>query len=825
MSLNNQFLYFCILGLFTACSASKSMQDGQLLLIRNKVNIISEEKIPNEEFLNYELTTLYKQTPNRSFLFIPRENIYASMKDSSTLFQKWIKYKLGEPPVVFDTDLTKSTVTSMHNFLVSRGYYNAQVDSKDETTPSNKGKKVVYEVKPNVQYTVDTITFVSRDSMIQKLLLKTASNSFLKKGEPGSLDLYNKEVNRILNYLRNNGYATFNRSYVAPLKADSSNYKLRLTLEVLLSKDNKPHQRYRTGNIEVFPTFEPLDSIIVVPNGKLPAYEPDSSYIYVQDSVVQGVHFFLPNWESNVKPQTIRNEITLIPGAYYNQSAEILTNNNISSLGLFRFTSIKSEIDSLLDTVIHYKIYLTRNERYEYGANIEASYSDQNISQYEEDKGLNLIGATGSISLQIRNALKGAEIFSNNLSAGFEFDISNPNSLNLNTIDIRLQEQLSIPRFIDYLGFWKLFNKKDTPDNLYEFFKARANTRINLTYNLTDRDQFYNYQSLNASFGYNTQLGSKHTVSLNHAGIDFFAPSVDKATSFSKVLEVNPFLQNSFGEQFFTGFFVRDINYFYNYRNNRFGKGYYGNVKLEFSGAEIEALNAIYNTFASQPRTFQAGKVAFSRFVKTDVEGRFYNTFSPHHSIVFRLNLGLGLPFGQSKEVPYVKQFYVGGPNSIRAFRAREAGPGSYCTPTLFPELCGVDTVSLNTPFYQTGSIKLEMNAEYRFGLLKIFNYVVEGALFLDAGNVWTFSADPSRIGSQFLWTALKDEQGNTINAAFYNQLAIGTGFGVRLDFSFFLLRFDMGYPLRTPYRKASYWLNKFTTNDINYNLAIGYPF
>ncbi|NJL74512.1 MAG: BamA/TamA family outer membrane protein [Saprospiraceae bacterium] len=794
------------------------MQDRPLLLLSNKVNINSEEKIPNKEFLNYQLTTLYKQTPNHNFLFIPREAIYATVQDTSGRVKRWLKFKLGEVPVIYDAKKSEETVASMRNFMISRGYYEAKVEVEDRTTRSNKGKKVIYHVVPQQQYTVDTLIFVSRDSVIEAILKKTAASSFLKKGEPGSLDLYNKEVGRILNYLRNNGYATFNGSYIAPLKADSSDYKLTLRLEILLSKDNALHKRYRTGNIEVFPAYEPLDSLIILKEGFVPPYIPDSNYVHLKDTTIQGVRFFLPNWSSNVKPQTLRNEIALKSGEYFNQSDEILTNNNISSLGLFRFISIKSEIDSLQDSIIHYKIYLTRNERFEFGANIEGSYSDQTVSQ---TKRLNLIGASGSISLQIRNALKGAETLSNSLSAGVEFDI--PDSLN--TIDFRVQEQLNIPRFVDYLGFWKLFQKKNDPENLYEFFKLRASTRVNLAYNYTDRAQFYSYQSLNASFGYNTQLGSKHSVSLNHAGIDYFLPSLDQGTSFDTLVNRNPFLTNSFGNQFFTGFLVRDINYFYNYRTNRYGRGYYGNVKLEFSGAEVEALNALYNSFALIPKTFTLGNIDFSRFIKLDMEGRFYKTFAPHHALVFRLSTGLGVPFGRSEEVPYVKQFYVGGPNSIRAFRAREPGPGSHCTPTLFAELCGTDTSALNTPFYQTGNIKLEANVEYRFGLVKVFNYVIEGALFLDAGNVWTSSLDSTRVGSQFLWNAAKDEQGEVINPAFYQQLAIGTGFGLRLDFSYFLLRFDMGYPLRTPYQNVNPWANQLKASDINYNLAIGYPF
>ncbi|MEL6720699.1 MAG: BamA/TamA family outer membrane protein, partial [Bacteroidota bacterium] len=236
-----------------------------------------------------------------------------------------------------------------------------------------------------------------------------------------------------------------------------------------------------------------------------------------------------------------------------------------------------------------------------------------------------------------------------------------------------------------------------------------------------------------------------------------------------------------------------------------------------------------YNSFALQETTFTIGAIDFSRYALLELDGRYTKTFNPIQSLALRFNFGLGIPFGLTEELPYVKQFFIGGPNSIRAFRAREVGPGAYCSPDVFWQICGSRDTALDedTPFYQTGNLKLEFNAEYRFDMFKVFSYTIEGALFAEAGNVWLTELNEEDVRTEglFRFTPRRDENGLVINEAFYRQLALGTGFGVRLDLQYFLLRLDMGYPLHTPYEPNEAWVSQFTFEDVNYNLALNYPF
>ncbi len=192
--------------------------------------------------------------------------------------------------------------------------------------------------------------------------------------------------------------------------------------------------------------------------------------------------------------------------------------------------------------------------------------------------------------------------------------------------------------------------------------------------------------------------------------------------------------------------------------------------------------------------------IDFSQYARFDLDITYYYVLNKRQTLIYRLGGGIGVPYGNSEVMPYIKQFFAGGPNSLRAWRVRSLGPGSYSADP--------DEVASIALFDQTGDIQLEANVEYRFPIVGL----IKGALFADAGNIWTLKPDPSRPGAEF--------QGNT----FVNEIAIGAGFGLRFDFSFFILRFDMGYPLRDPaFPLGERW--RIGASQVVYNFAIGYPF
>ncbi|MEM9847017.1 MAG: BamA/TamA family outer membrane protein [Bacteroidota bacterium] len=818
------FRYIFILLLFTACNTTKYLQEGEALLEENLIELEKGTKLPSS--FSYDLSTLPDQQENKRFLFIPREWLYFKTKDTvdASKLKVWLYRKHAEVPSIFDEDLAEEATVSMRNYLLSKGYYDASVSYEAESYKKGKKVKVHYKLLPGERYVIDTSKIISADSVIQALLKEQAHLSLLQRGRPVTLELYDNEVTRIISYLRNNGYAGFNRSYIAPLRADSTGSKINLELEVLLKSDSTTHQAFTVGEVQVYPDFDPLDSLIVV-KGTPPTYDPESRINYVQDTLIDGIRFFKTNWRDTIKAEDIISEIRLRTGMKYSLRLENLTNNNLNQLGVFRFISIKSEIDSLQDSIIHYKIYLTRNKPIGLGFNLDFTYSDQNFTTNSR---LNLVGFASGLSFKLRNALKGAELLTNSISAGAAFEPVSINNrirrLRPSTYDLNIESQLNIPRFTDYFGLWKWIGRKKKEDGLYDFLVQNANTEIQASYNFLDRRQFYAYQLFNLSFGYRTQLKRGHQLELQHFGINYFNPNTD-GELFEDILVNNPFLANSFGQQFFTGALLRNVNYAYT--NTRSKRSFFVNANLELSGIEVQTANAIYNGFALDSINFSIGNIDFSRYALLNVDARYHRIFNLKNTLAFRFNFGIALPFGLTNEVPYVKQFYIGGPNSIRAFQAREVGPGSYCSSDVHD--CFGEEADLETPFYQTGNLKLELNAEYRFDLFNFSDYIkFKGAFFLEAGNVWTTKLDEERPNAQFRFTPLEDDKGGVLNEAFYEQLALGTGFGIRLDINYVLIRLDMGHPLHTPYNEpTNRWtnINTFALDRVNYNLALNYPF
>ena len=461
----NCFRYIFFLLLITACNTTKYLQEGEALLEENVLEVDKNTKISSS--LAYELSTLPDQQENKRFLFIPREWLYFSVKDTSRFFRRWLYNKQAETPTIFNAASAEESAISMRNYLISKGYYGASVSYEPHYYQDKKKVKVHYKINPNDRFVINSAQIISQDSSIQELLRKQEKESFLKEGVPVTLELYDSEVTRIISYLRNNGYAGFNRSYIAPLQADSIGSKIDLSLEILLKSDSTKHQSFTVGEIQVYPDFDPLDSLIIV-KGTPPIYDPKDRINYVQDTIVEGIRFFRTNWRDAIKMKHIAREIRLSTGEKYSLTSENLTNNNLNQLGVFRFISIKSEIDSLQDSIIHYKIYLTRNKPIGLGYNLDFTYSDQNFTRNSR---LNLVGFTSGLSFKLRNTFKGAELLTNSISAGAEFEpISIDNKLRRlrrSTFDVNVESQLNIPRFTDYFGLWKWIGREKKEGSLY----------------------------------------------------------------------------------------------------------------------------------------------------------------------------------------------------------------------------------------------------------------------------------------------------------------------------------------------------------------------
>ncbi len=473
-----------------------------------------------------------------------------------------------------------------------------------------------------------------------------------------------------------------------------------------------------------------------------------------------------------------------------------MTKRRLASLGIYKFISIKAIKRKDETGIVDFKIFLPSKKKQVLGTDIELNTANNSTLNNTS------IGTAVSLNYENKNLFKGAEILVTDLQGGVEFAINDPANRLFNSVDVSASAELKIPMFMDYIGIYHLMNKiKVLPTKRLRKMEETATTSIKVGYNYLNLRGFYNYNSFDATFGYNLKPDDQWRIKFNQTGVTYFNPKTEPA--FDAILEQNTFLKNSFGKRLFTGLFFRDVQASFTGKPKKNNVSYSTRLFGEISGMELLSINKI----ASSNKEWTLFDLPYASYLKFEVEQRYLKKITPRTAFAFRADVGIGVPYGFSTTVPYVKQYYVGGPNSIRAWSIRQIGPGGFND-----EVANDPNNTL--PFYQTGDLKMEMNLEYRFDMF----WLLEGAIFMDIGNVWLIKEDTTRPNAK-------------ISKNFAKQFAVGTGFGFRFDFSYFIMRFDLGYPIKNNYKDetGSYWkyhsLNELRFRDINFNLAIGYPF
>jgi outer membrane protein assembly factor BamA len=768
-----------LLLLLTACNVTKHLDSakGERLLVKNSLELKSDKRLSFSERapLLYELDGLYKLRPNqRAFgLFRTRLWFHYKYRDRKSKFARWANKRIAEPPTIYDLALTERTALNFQNQMRQRGYFDAQCRFETDTLGAHK-VKTKYTLTLGKPYVIDSVRFVSRDSLVQDVLDLTAGETFLKPGNLVDGLVFDTEKLRVTSALKNRGYAFFTPNFVE-FNGDTAAHRTNVTVEVLPPGDTVMHKTYTIGDIAVF------SSLL-----------PDVSSIR-QDTTINDIYFASADPKFYVKPERLYRAIALQPSWPYRQIDFDKTNRNLNALGVFRFVTVRPFQDSVQSDKINVAISFRPNKRLALGGDVDLnSSSSPSLAR-------NLLGVSGSLSFRNRNVFRGAEHLQSNVQYNIEFGVGSQRLIF--SQEFKFQNELSFPRFFDYLGFWRVLHaaragqKRLVSNKLYERMRADAQARVTLNYNYLNVTDFFAYNLFNAAFGYDLRSDPEHQYSVDHIGIDVLRLIGPLQVS-------NEFLARSFSNQLFTGFLLRSFNYNFSSKANRFGERWGFRFSSDVSGLEELALNRLWSLpFGKQSWTI--GGLDFAQYARFDLDGTYTREFRKGLVGAIRVGAGVIVPYGDTKDAPYVKQFFVGGPTSLRAWRIRELGPGSFYDPTAVQ------------PFYQAGDFRFELNGELRFPLI----WWLKGAVFLDGGNIWTLRNDARRQGSQLRWHS-------------YKNIAIGTGLGLRGDFDYFVLRLDFGLPLRLPYLPegaSSQWVpglfSKMQLRDFNPNLAVGYPF
>ncbi|GAB4499077.1 MAG: BamA/TamA family outer membrane protein [Saprospiraceae bacterium] len=787
------FLLFAICQ--SACNVTKHLDEakGERLLVKNSIELKSAKRLKANERtpLLYELTAQYKQIPNSRPLIFFRAPVnlwlFYWSRDKKSRFTKWVNRKLAEPPTIFDEVLTQRTASNFQNYLQQNGYFNAKCSYEKK----EKGKykiEIKYLIELGPMHTIEGVQYESRDSQVLQILREQAGKSLLKRGEPMAGRIFDAEKARITNELRDRGYAYFAPNFVE-FEGDSVGTRTSVTTQILTPGDSLMHQTYTIGNIEV-----------------LSSVRPDLQMAIRRDTNINGIFFRSGDSDFDVKPSQLYKAVAIKPLWPYRQSDFENTIRHMNELGVFRFVSVKPFQDSIDPRKINVEILTTPNKRISFGADI-----DLNSSTSSSALARNLLGIASSVSFRNRNLFRGAEHLYSSLQYNIEFDVATRNRF-IFSQEFKWQNQLTFPRFFDYFGLWRSvnrFGKKDPNAEKTFYYKLKNNgqTRLSANYNYLNVIDFYDYNLFNMAFGYDLVDGH-HRYAFDHTGIDVLRPRTQAA--FDSIFGENQFLINSFGDQLFTGFFLRAFTYTYSGSNNRFGERWFYRFNTDLSGLEELALNRLWSA-AFGKQNWRVSDLDFAQYLRLDMDAVYTRDFRKNLTGAVRVGAGVVVPFGDTRAAPYVKQYFVGGPTSLRAWRIREIGPGGYIPRD--PDTGEPDPPTVQ-PFYQSGDFRFEFNGELRFNIFSWF----KGAIFLDGGNVWTLKPDVQRPGSQLRWDS-------------YKNIALGTGLGIRGDFSYLIIRFDAGLRLRNPYADTSgrYWVRNlisgFTWSDLNPNLAVGLPF
>lgn len=763
--------------LLGACNNTRHLPEGEVLYTGGKVKLESEDRLPDKGALKGELENTIFPRPNRAILGLrPRLGIHniAPEPKRDRGFKHWLKYKLGEPPVLLSMTDPERITSVMENRLRNRGYFHEEVEY--EIKEKNKRAQVIYTARLRAPYVMQEIHFPEEKDELNSRISQLKHNSLLEQGDPYNLEILRLERIRIDEALKDMGYFHFSPDFLI-FQVDTNIGSRQLNVYLRLKEETPREARI----------IYTINDVYVNPNYSL---RRDTAAISA-DTVPVGNFYFIKQ-NGQYKPKPLLNSVFIEKGNIYTLKAHQMTLSRIMGLGPFNYVNIRFEDRDttarrgMLDAFINMSPQKKKSLRFA----VQLSTKTNNFA-----------GPGAMASFTNRNAFKGAELLMVNVNGGFETQLGGGQP-GLNSYEIGGDMEVQIPRFVTPFMNIRGYNIQQVP-----------RTRIRGGYRLMNRVFFFRMNSFNLSYGYVwrpsiTTMHDFNPVSINYI---HFGRRQERFVNF---LESYPFLRRSYDNQSIIG-----STYSFTYNSLLRDKDLIdkpGRSDFYFNGNVDVSGNAMYliQSVVSESEEDQEGRYTifgrpFSQYSRFDVDVRGYHNTGSRSKFAGRFIGGIGIPYGNSEALPYVKQFFIGGTQSIRAFRIRSVGPGTYRATDLLPG---------NFFFDQIGDIKLEGNVEYRF---PIFN-IIRGAFFLDAGNIWLINEDETRPGGKFFFSE------------FYKQIAVGTGFGIRLDVTFFVLRLDLGMPLRKPFLPEN---ERWVIRDIDFtdpfwrrdnlilNIAIGYPF
>ena len=763
----------CVM-LLTACSTTKHVPEGKYLLDDVKINITDKDKdtpLKSAEMMNY-----LRQIPNHKVLGGLRLQLAfynLSGKDSTNWFNKWVR-RVGSAPVIYDPSLTEASVKQLSTALANKGYMNSTVTVDTVGNIDKKRMKVTYNVTFGQPHYVSSISYNIPNDTLRELILADSAQFLVKQNSVFDRNLLDEERQGISERLRSKGYFAFNKEYItftADTAAGEKNVNLTMNLMRPYLSESMPyytsHRPFYVRNVTFVTSYNP-------------ATMHNSTDFDEKDLVWHNDYRIFYGDDRYLRASVLEESCFISPGKQYNSKDVDRTYEAFGRLGIVKFVNIELVPVGEIDGKIWLDAYvlLSRTKPQTASVSLEGTNS-------EGDFGFGV-----GLGYQHRNVFKGSEILNAKFKASYE-SLSGDLSGFINDNYSEYQAELGIR----YPKFKAPFLKRSFKQ------KILAQTEFGLNFNYQERPE---YTRVIAGAGWR-YLWSERTNKTRHTFNLMDLNYVNLPKSKGSFIEniSNPLLRYSYEDHL-----IMRMGYSYYHSNkkepNMMRKLYQPDVYTIRVAAETAGnlLYGISNLIGQDKEdgTYKVVGINYSQYFKVDADYSFTHSFNPKSSLAFHVGVGAAMPYGNSKVLPFEKRFYAGGANSVRGWGVRTLGPGSYFA-----------TNSVNSFIYQCGDIRLDLNLEYR---AKLF-WVLELGAFIDAGNIWTIREYEDQPGGVFKFNK------------FYEQIALSYGLGIRMDFTYFLLRLDVGMKAHNPASGQERWplLHPDWGRDSAFHFSVGYPF
>lgn len=751
-----------------ACSVTKYVPEGSYLLDDVRIQTDNKEVKPSD------LSLYVRQHPNSKWFSLIKTQLYVynwSGRDSTRWINRVLR-RVGDAPVIYSAEETKRTTEEMTKAVQNMGYMGATVTPIQEV----KGRKMrlTYKINTGRPYWVRTLKYDVADAKIRTYMQRDSASTLLHEGMYLDVNVLDAERQRITSYLQKYGYYKFNKDYIS-YTADTvrNTYQVDLTLHLAPYRHHAGgtptlHLQYTINKVSFITDYNMLESTT-------------ENNISVTDSIHYQNHPIYYKDRLYLRPSVLINNLHFAPGELYNAQDVQRTYLNFGRLQALKYTNIRFLETQQDSTRLNAYVMLTKNKPQSISFEVEGTNSAGDL------------GAGASVTYNHRNLFRGSEGFMLKLRGAYEAVSGlQGTGYNQNYIELGAETSINFPRFL----FPFLSNNFTR--------RISATTEFGLQYNYQMRPEF---TRIVASAGWSYKWGMQHLRSQHRIDLldinYLYMPWIDEGfRNLYLEQEENYILKYNYEDRLIvrTGY-----SYTYNsagralMNNATLGNSYTVRFNFESAGNILYALAKATHMQQNADKEYTLLGIPFAQYVKADVDFAKNVVIDNRNSLAFHIGAGIAIPYGNATVVPFEKRYFSGGANSVRGWSVRDLGPGS------FPG----DNNFLN----QSGDLKLDASIEYRTRLFWKFR----GAVFVDAGNIWTLREYDEQPGGKFEWNK------------FYKQIAVAYGLGIRLDLDFFVLRFDGGMKAINPVYETGRLrypiIHPSFKRDFAFHFAVGYPF